>query len=137
MGKDSSSQPSLGYMENFAAMVNVPQKESARLKTAFSLFNILHYDHGGGNLSTFVGKAVASGLEDLYGSMTAAMCALAGPRHGKANQDCLEFLREILSQVGEDATADEMQKLIRDRLAKRQLDLWIWLLCSESKIQNL
>src|SRR5579863_7369035 len=94
-GPTPVSHPQLGYMENFAAMVKVPNADPKKLTEAFRLFNILHYDHGGGNLSTFVGKAVASSLEDMYGSMAAAMCALEGPRHGRANQDCLEFLREV------------------------------------------
>jgi citrate synthase len=91
-GGTRKSDPSLGYMENFTHIVNVPQAEQRQLAEAFRLFNILHYDHGGGNLSTFIGKAIASGLEDMYGSLTGACCALAGPRHGKANQDCLAFV---------------------------------------------
>lgn len=120
-GKTPSSNPSLGYMENFTAMLNVPGKDAGKLAETFRLFNILHYDHGGGNLSTFVGKAVASGLEDLYGSISSAMCALAGPRHGKANQDCLEFVKEVLAEVGESATAVQVEKLIRDRLGNNKL----------------
>jgi citrate synthase len=120
-GPTPAPRPELGYMENFAAMVKVPNADQKKLTEAFRLFNILHYDHGGGNLSTFVGKAVASSLEDMYGSMTAAMCALEGPRHGRANQDCLEFLREVVEEVGENATASDVEKLIRDRLASNKL----------------
>jgi citrate synthase len=120
-GETPPSNPPLGYMENFTAMVNVPGKNKEALQQAFKLFNVLHYDHGGGNLSTFVGKAVASGLEDMYGSITSAMCALAGPRHGRANQDCLEFIRDVLEEVGENATAADVEKLIRDRLASKKL----------------
>lgn len=99
-GSTPDPSPELGYMENFAHMVKVPHAHLSELTRAFKLFNILHYDHGGGNLSTFVGKAVASGLEDIYGSMCSAMCALAGPRHGRANQECLEFVRLTLNEVG-------------------------------------
>jgi len=120
-GPTPAPHPELGYMENFAAMVKVPNADQKKLTEAFRLFNILHYDHGGGNLSTFVGKAVASSLEDMYGSMAAAMCALEGPRHGRANQDCLEFLREVAHEVGENATAAQVEKLIRDRLASNKL----------------
>lgn len=120
-GETPPSKPELGYMENFTSMVNVPGKNHEKLTAAFKLFNVLHYDHGGGNLSTFVGKAVASGLEDMYGSITSAMCALAGPRHGRANQDCLDFLREVLKEVGENATPTQVEKLIRDRLSSNQL----------------
>lgn len=120
-GDTPPSNPHLGYMENFTAMLNVPGKNQKMLAEVFKLFNVLHYDHGGGNLSTFVGKAVASGLEDMYGSISSAMCALAGPRHGRANQDCLEFIREVLDEVGENATAPQIEKLIRDRLATNKL----------------
>lgn len=120
-GETPDPRPELGYMENFALMLKVPGADRAELTRAFNLFNILHFDHGGGNLSTFVGKAVASGLEDMFGSICSAMCALAGPRHGKANQDCLEFVLEVLQEVGENATASEVEALIRSRLANNQL----------------
>lgn len=114
-------RPELGYIENFVHLLNAPNMETARLTQVFKLFNVLHYDHGGGNLSTFVGKAVASGLEDMYGSISAAMCALAGPRHGKANQDCLEFTQQILDRLGEGATEEQLERLLRDRLANDEL----------------
>jgi|SRR3984957_17652665 len=120
-GKTVEPQTELGYMENFAQMLNVPGADRNELTRVFNLFNILHFDHGGGNLSTFVGKAVASGLEDMYGSICSAMCALAGPRHGRANQDCLEFVRSVLEEVGENATAAHVEASIRHRLESNQL----------------
>lgn len=120
-GSLKPSDPALGYMENFAHMVNVPNVDVVELTKVFQLFNILHYDHGGGNLSTFVGKAVASGLEDMYGSISAAMCALAGPKHGRANQDCLEFVQLILNELGANATEAKMEELLRRRLANNEL----------------
>lgn len=120
-GPTKASQPELGYMENFAHMLNIPNADSSNLVRAFKLFNILHYDHGGGNLSAFVGKAVASGLEDLYGSMSAAMSALAGPRHGKANQDCLIFVQNLLDVLGENATEKQVETVLRDKLSKNEL----------------
>ncbi|MBS0585781.1 MAG: citrate (Si)-synthase [Verrucomicrobia bacterium] len=121
-GKTPKSQPELGYMKNFAAMIRPPSiKDPKKLEEALRLFNILHYDHGGGNLSTFVGKAVASSLESMYGSLASAMCALNGPRHGRANQDCLVFLQEVLHAVGENATGDTVEELIRNRLLNKEL----------------
>lgn len=119
-GKTPLPRNDLGYMQNFAYMLQLPGK-TEKLTEVFTLFNILHYDHGGGNLSAFVGKAVASGLEDMYGSLSAAMCALAGPRHGKANQDCLHFVEEILQTIGETATEDQVETYLRDRLARGEL----------------
>ncbi len=119
--KEYESRPELGYIENFVSMLNVPNKREKELTEAMKLFNILHYDHGGGNLSTFVGKAVASGLEDMYGSLSSAMLALSGPRHGRANQDCLEFVEEIVKDLGENATKQQIEGLIRGKLAKGEL----------------
>ncbi len=120
-GKTPVSKPELGYMENFTQLLKVPKGDGKKLFPAFKLFNVLHFDHGGGNLSTFVGKAVASGLEDTYGSMCSALCALAGPRHGRANQDCLEFVREVHKEVGDKATAKDVEMLIRKRLQENKL----------------
>jgi citrate synthase len=114
-------KPELGYMENFVYLLNTPNIDAPGITNVFKLFNVLHYDHGGGNLSTFVGKAVASGLEDMYGSITAAMCALAGPRHGRANQDCLEFTQLVLDKLGPKATEAQVEKLLRDRLENQEL----------------
>lgn len=118
-GKMPKSKPQLGYIENFVHLLGCPQAEG--LTDVMRLFNILHYDHGGGNLSTFVGKAVASGLEDLYGSLAAAMNALAGPRHGRANQECLQFVYTLLDQLGEEASLTCVEEEIRRRLANHEL----------------
>lgn len=120
-GPAKPSNPELGYMENFTHMLNVPHADSQHLMHALKLFNVLHYDHGGGNLSAFVGKAVASGLEDLYGSMSAAMCALAGPRHGKANHESLILVQQLVDEFSENASEEEVERALRERLAKGDL----------------
>lgn len=120
-GDNNQPQPELGYVENFVHMLKAPGKKSKELVEVFKLFTILHFDHGGGNLSTFVGKAVASSLEDMYGSICAAMTALAGPRHGRANQDCLEFANQILAEIGPEATAQDLEAVLRRKLANNEL----------------
>lgn len=120
-GDINPSKPEIGYMENFTQMLKVPNGNIQELTEVFKLFNILHYDHGGGNLSTFVGKAVASGLEDMYGSINAAMAALAGPRHGKANQDCLAFVEELLKETGNNPSEAKVEELIRQKLNNNEL----------------
>ncbi len=111
-GEPIASQPELGLVENFVNMMGVPGGDQDRLTKLLRVFYVLHMDHGGGNLSTFTGKAVASGLADQYSSLAAAMAALYGPRHGRANQDCLEFVQEV-------GTSDHaaIEKFVRDRLA--------------------
>jgi citrate synthase len=119
--ENRAPQPEIGYIENFVQLLGMPMDDRTRITQVFKLFNVMHYDHGGGNLSTFVGKAVASGLEDMYGSISAAMCALAGPRHGKANQDCLEFTKMVLQELSPHATSEQVEALLRTRLADNQL----------------
>lgn len=120
-GETPQPDPELGYMENFAHMIQAPAADPKELAEVFRLFNILHYDHGGGNLSTFVGKAIASGLEGMYGSICGAMCGLAGPRHGRANQDCLTFVHGILDKLGDHASESDVEALLRKRIDNKEL----------------
>lgn len=117
--KESDSK--LGMVENFTKMLNAPGVDLKTLTEVFTLFYILHFDHGGGNLSTFVGKAVASGLEDMYGSIAAALLALAGPRHGKANQDCLEFNQKLLKELKGDESEAALDAHLRKKLKEGEL----------------
>ena len=110
------SKPEMGLLENFVHMLGVPNGNTEALTSLLRTFYILHMDHGGGNLSTFAGKSVASGLSDMYASLGASMAGLYGPRHGRANQDCLAFVRQV-------GTSDkgELEAMIRNRLANKQL----------------
>lgn len=94
-GPPIASKPELGLAGNFVHMLGMPNGDPKKLEEMIRIFYVLHLDHGGGNLSTFVGKAVASGLADVYASNVAAMAGLYGPRHGRANQDCLEFVKKV------------------------------------------
>lgn len=120
-GPTPSRDGSLGYMENFLHMLQSPGKKTAELLEVLRLFEVLSFDHGGGNLSTFVGKAVASGLENLHGSIAAAMTALAGPRHGRANQDCLEFVAALSKELGDRPTEAMVERALREKLSKKEL----------------
>ena len=105
------SKPELGYMENFAHMLNAPAA-TPELTHLLRVFNILHMDHGGGNLSTFVGKAIASGHEDMFGSLAGAMAGLAGPLHGMANQECLRFLRTISKDIRDPSNEQDVAEYV-------------------------
>ena len=112
----------IGYVSRFVEMLKLPSEvDRAHLDEVMRLFYILHEDHGGGNLSTFVGKAVASGREDLYGSIASSMLALAGPRHGRANQECLEFTNQLMAELGDNATVEGVKTALEERLARGQV----------------
>ncbi|MCF7806100.1 MAG: citrate (Si)-synthase [Simkaniaceae bacterium] len=112
---------SLSYIDRFVQMLNVPKKDHHLMAEVFKLFHVLHLDHGGGNLSVFVGKAVASGHEDIFGSMSAAMSALEGDLHGKANQDSLNFVKQVLDSLKEDATVQDVENYIQNLLDHKEL----------------
>lgn len=116
-GEPIESKPELGYMENFVHMLQPPTSNEHLLKL-MKVFNVLHYDHSGGNLSTFVGKAIASGLENMYGSLMGAMAALAGPLHGMANQECLRFLKEALENVTDPSSEEQVHAYLEKLFAE-------------------
>ncbi len=111
-GEPIASDPSLGLVENFVHMLGVPGADQAKLTKLLRTFYVLHMDHGGGNLSTFTGKAVASGHADQYSSLAAAMAGLYGPLHGRANQECLNFVKSVGT-----TDPDEIEQFVRDTLS--------------------
>ncbi len=115
-GEPIASQPERGYVANFVHMLGMPGGDVEALTRLLSVYYVLHADHGGGNLSTFTGRAVASGLADMYRSMASAMNGLAGPRHGMANQDCFFMVREL-----DTTDVDEAAEKLRARMANREL----------------
>lgn len=114
-GEPIPSKPELGYMENFVHMLGAPSA-TPELTSLLRVFHILHMDHGGGNLSTFVGKAIASGHEDMFGALTGAMAALAGPLHGMANQECLRFLKTVAKDITDPADAGQVSEYVESLL---------------------
>ncbi|HND30072.1 MAG TPA: citrate (Si)-synthase [Myxococcota bacterium] len=111
-GEPIASNPSLGLVENMVHMMGVPGGDTEKLTKLLRIYYVLHMDHGGGNLSTFTGKAVASGLADQYSALSASMASLYGPLHGRANQECLEFIRKVGTTDG-----DAVESFVRNELA--------------------
>src|SRR5690606_22105915 len=113
-----------GYVVSFVHMHGVTgfdDQATAALLHLMRVFDVVHLDHGGGNLSTFVGKAVASGHADMYESLVGAMAGLAGPLHGRANQECLEFIQECVRRVNGKVDADSVRSLVKSKLANKEI----------------
>ena len=75
---------------------------------------MLHADHGGGNNSTFTTRVLSSSGTDTYGTLSAAISSLKGPKHGGANIKVMEMVHDIKSHV--DNINDEGQ--VKDYLIK-------------------
>jgi citrate synthase len=87
----------------------MPSEQDAHI---FDICLILHADHEL-NASTFTARVVAGTLADMYGAVTAAIAALAGPLHGGANTNVMKMLLEI----GE---VDKAEAYIKHALASKR-----------------
>ena len=106
---------SASMVRRFVQTLDIEGVDHDLMETILAVYLVLHMDHGGGNLSTFTGKAIASGHATVYASMAGAMNALSGPLHGRANQSCLEFVLRIGT-----SDPEEVEAFVRGELeAKR------------------
>ncbi|MBQ70228.1 MAG: citrate synthase [Euryarchaeota archaeon] len=106
---------SASMVKRFVRTIDISDVDQEQMERILSTYLVLHMDHGGGNLSTFAGKAIASGHATVYSSISGAMNALSGPLHGRANQSCLEFVLRIGT-----SDPDEVEAFVRGELeAKR------------------
>ena len=105
----------LNMVQRFVRTLEMDGVDDELMEQILSTYLVLHMDHGGGNLSTFTGKAIASGHATVYASMAGAMNALSGPLPGRANQSCLEFVLRIGT-----SDPDEVEAFVRNELAERR-----------------
>ncbi|RJU91677.1 MAG: citrate synthase [Candidatus Poseidoniales archaeon] len=107
--------PSLSMVQRFVTTLEMEGVDDALMEQILSTYLVLHMDHGGGNLSTFTGKAIASGHATVYASLAGSMNALSGPLHGRANQSCLEFVLRVGT-----SDPEQVEAFVRNELeAKR------------------
>ena len=105
--------PALGHAANFLLMLG-GERPSAVATRAFDVALILHADHEL-NASTFAARVTAATLSDVYSAVVAGIGALKGPLHGGANAAVMKLLTEI----GEDADDERVERVIRDMLARK------------------
>lgn len=99
-GKVAPVNASLDYSHNFANMLGFgDNKEFVEL---MRLYLSIHSDHEGGNVSAHTTHLVGSALSSPYLSLAAGMNGLAGPLHGRANQEVLEWLVGMKKELGDD-----------------------------------
>jgi len=73
------------------------------------LYNALHADHEGGNVSAHATHLVGSALADPFLSFAAGLNGLAGPLHGLANQEVLRFILDMQQKIGDRAPDSEIK----------------------------
>ena len=105
----------LNMVQRFVRTLEMDGVDDELMEKILATYLVLHMDHGGGNLSTFTGKAIASGHATVYASIAGAMNALSGPLHGRANQSCLEFVLRIGT-----SDPDKVEAFVRGELAAKR-----------------
>lgn len=110
--------PNLDWSANFAHMMGVSDKGYEDLSR---LYFLLHSDHESGNVSAHAAYLVSSALSDIYFCASAALDGLAGPLHGRANQEALRWLLDVVEKFGRVPTKDELTKFAWDTLASGQV----------------
>ncbi len=109
-GKTIDADPGLDFGRNFAAELGFgDNKEFIEL---MRLYLCIHSDHEGGNVSAHTTHLVGSALSSPYLAFAAGMNGLAGPLHGRANQEVLKWLKEMKKEVGDDFSEEKIEKYL-------------------------
>lgn len=87
---------SLDWAGNLSHMMGY---DATGAKELMRLYQTIHSDHEGGNVSAHASHLVGSALSDPYLSFCACLNGLAGPLHGLANQEVLRWLNSVKQQV--------------------------------------
>lgn len=86
----------LDWAANMAHMMGYDNPEVQNL---IRLYLCVHADHEGGNVSAHATHLVGSALSNPYYAFAAGMAGLAGPLHGMANQEVMNWLDELRKEL--------------------------------------
>jgi citrate synthase len=117
-GAIHSPKPELDWAGNFAYMMGIDDPNYQELSR---LYFIVHSDHESGNVSAHATHMVASTLSDIYFAASAGMNGLAGPLHGRANQENLRWLMQVYEEYGRVPTKEELTQYAWDTLNAGQV----------------
>ncbi len=110
--------PNLDMGGNFAHMMGLPEPYDDVARMYF----IIHSDHESGNVSAHATHLVASALSDAYYSLSAGLDGLAGPLHGRANQEVLKWIQDVMKKMdGKLPSEEEMKKFVWETLNSGQV----------------
>ena len=89
----------LSTAENFLRMIRPNTKYTEEEAHLLDMMLMVHAEHGGGNNSTFVCRALSSSGTDTYSAIAGAVGSLKGPLHGGANAKVMEQFRTVKANV--------------------------------------
>jgi citrate synthase len=117
-GKVPQPDTTIDWSANFARMMEVTDKDYEEL---CRLYFIIHSDHESGNASAHATHLVGSTLSDVYYATSGGMNALAGPLHGRANQEALSWLLSVYKKYNRVPSEAELRQFAWETLNSGQV----------------
>ncbi len=97
------------WAADYAKMLGLAPRKGDTAKM-MRLYLTLHCDHEGGNVSANTCHTVGSALSDPFYAVSAGLNGLAGPLHGLANQECLNWVLETMQKFGGAPTEEQIRE---------------------------
>ncbi|KAK4156697.1 citrate synthase-like protein [Chaetomidium leptoderma] len=113
-GKVVPAEKDKDYAYNFSNQLGFGN--NADFIELMRLYLTIHTDHEGGNVSAHTTHLVGSALSSPFLSVAAGLNGLAGPLHGLANQEVLNWLTEMKKVIGDDLSDEAITKYLWDTL---------------------
>ncbi len=114
-GRRIAPKKGLSWAGNFSHMLGI-KDPTGEFADCMRLYLVLHCDHEGGNVSAHACHLVGSALSDAYYSVSAGLNGLAGPLHGLANQECLNWIIQLNKKFRGRPTKDDIRQYTWDTL---------------------
>ena len=112
----------LSTAENFLRMVRNHKNYTEEEAHLLDIMLMIHAEHGGGNNSTFVCRALSSSGTDTYSAIAGAVGSLKGPLHGGANAKVMEmfhYVKENVDPKDDGSIRDYLNKLLNKEAGDR------------------
>jgi len=117
------SDSKVHHAEDFMRMFKARKRFTREEALLLDQFLILHAEHGGGNNSTFTTRVVSSSETDTFSAISAALASLKGHLHGGANEQVMNMMGFIKSEVRDwkdrDEVFDYLCRILRREAADR------------------
>ena len=102
----------LSLAENFLRLIRKDKSYTPEEARLLDLMLILHAEHGAGNNSAFVCRAMSSSGTDTYSAIAGAVGSLKGPLHGGANAKVMEMFAYLNEAVADKNDEDEIRAVL-------------------------
>ena len=102
----------LSTAENFLRMIRPNTKYTEEEAHLLDMMLMVHAEHGGGNNSTFVCRALSSSGTDTYSALAGAVGSLKGPLHGGKVMEMFRYVKENVNPKDDGSIRDYLAKLL-------------------------